>query len=48
VAGNLDGREAAALAKQIGARIVIPCHDEMFEFNTAPPAEFVAEAQRFG
>jgi len=48
VAGNLNGREAAALAKEIGARIVIPCHYEMFEFNTASPDEFIAEARRLG
>ena len=48
VAGNLDGREAANLAKDIGARLVIPCHYEMFEFNTASPDEFVAEAGRIG
>src|SRR5439155_23175878 len=42
VAGNLWGREAAQLAKDIGARLVIPCHYEMFEFNTATPDEFVA------
>jgi L-ascorbate metabolism protein UlaG (beta-lactamase superfamily) len=41
VAGNLWGREAAQLAAAIGARCVIPCHYEMFEFNTASPAEFV-------
>ena len=46
VAGNLWGREAAQLAKDIGARLVIPCHYEMFEFNTATPDEFVAECQR--
>jgi len=46
VAGNLWGREAAQLAKDIGARWVIPCHYEMFEFNTATPDEFVAECQR--
>ena len=46
VAGNLWGREATKLARQIGARIVIPCHFEMFEFNTASPDEFIAEAQR--
>jgi L-ascorbate metabolism protein UlaG (beta-lactamase superfamily) len=46
VAGNLDGREAAGLAREIGARMVIPCHYQMFEFNTASPDEFVAEAQR--
>lgn len=41
VAGNLWGREAAQLAAAMGARCVIPCHYEMFEFNTASPAEFV-------
>jgi L-ascorbate metabolism protein UlaG (beta-lactamase superfamily) len=46
VAGNLGGREAAQLARDIGARLVIPCHFDMFEFNTATPDEFVAEAQR--
>ena len=46
VAGNLDGREAATLAKEIGARLVIPCHYEMFEFNTAAPDQFVAECRR--
>lgn len=48
VAGNLRGEEAAQLAKEIGARLVIPCHYEMFEFNTASPDEFVAEADRLG
>ncbi len=44
VAGNLSGSEAAQLAKDIGARLVIPCHFEMFEFNTATPDEFVTTA----
>ena len=48
VPGNLNGREAANLAKDIRAQLVIPCHYEMFEFNTASPDEFVAEAQRLG
>ncbi len=46
VAGNLDGREAAQLAHDIGARWVVPCHYEMFEFNTAPPDEFVVACER--
>jgi L-ascorbate metabolism protein UlaG (beta-lactamase superfamily) len=46
VAGNLNGGEAARLGKEIGARIVIPCHYEMFAFNTVSPEEFVAEADR--
>jgi L-ascorbate metabolism protein UlaG (beta-lactamase superfamily) len=44
VAGNLWGREAASLAKAIDARIVIPCHYEMFEFNTATTEEFISAA----
>lgn len=46
VAGNLDGIEAARLAKEIGAQIVIPCHYDLFEFNTASPDAFVAECER--
>jgi len=46
VAGNLSRIEAATLAHQIGARTVIPCHYEMFEFNTASPDEFVATCKR--
>ena len=45
VPGNLSGPEAAQLAKDIGARMVIPCHFDMFEFNTASPDEFVAECE---
>lgn len=41
VSGNLWGREAAKLAHDIGVRMVIPCHFEMFEFNTESPDEFV-------
>jgi L-ascorbate metabolism protein UlaG (beta-lactamase superfamily) len=44
VAGNLDGREAVRLAHQAGARLVMPCHFEMFEFNTASPDGFVEAA----
>lgn len=46
VAGNLSGPEAARLAHDVGAALVVPCHYEMFEFNTASPAEFVAECRR--
>jgi L-ascorbate metabolism protein UlaG (beta-lactamase superfamily) len=48
VAGNLSGVEAAGLAYAIGARTAIPCHYDMFEFNTASPDEFIAEAARLG
>jgi L-ascorbate metabolism protein UlaG (beta-lactamase superfamily) len=46
VAGNLDGKQAAELAKEMRARVVIPCHYEMFEFNTASPDLFVATCQQ--
>ncbi len=48
VAGNLNGPEAAELAKDIGARLAVPCHYEMFEFNTASPEEFAAACGRLG
>jgi len=48
VAGNLFGEEAARLAQASGARVVIPCHYEMFEFNTASPEEFSRECERLG
>jgi L-ascorbate metabolism protein UlaG (beta-lactamase superfamily) len=46
VPGNLFGQEAAQLAKDMQAKLVIPCHYEMFEFNTASPAEFSHECER--
>jgi L-ascorbate metabolism protein UlaG (beta-lactamase superfamily) len=45
VAGNLNGHEAATLAKEIGAGVVIPCHYEMFEFNSATPEAFTRTAR---
>lgn len=48
VAGNLNGPEAAQLAHDIGARIAIPCHYEMFEFNTEPPDAFEAACEKLG
>jgi L-ascorbate metabolism protein UlaG (beta-lactamase superfamily) len=44
VAGNFTAEEAAELGKLIGAGLVIPCHYEMFEFNTVSPKRFVAAA----
>jgi L-ascorbate metabolism protein UlaG (beta-lactamase superfamily) len=46
--GNMDGADAARLAYEAGATIAIPCHYEMFRFNTASPARFVAECVRLG
>jgi L-ascorbate metabolism protein UlaG (beta-lactamase superfamily) len=44
VAGNFTAEEAAQLGKKIGVGLVIPCHYEMFEFNTVSPQGFVAAA----
>lgn len=48
VAGNLWGREAAALARAAGVPMAIPGHFEMFEFNTETPEEFASECARLG
>lgn len=48
VAGNLDCKEAAELGKAIGAQYVVPCHYDMFEFNTVDVRYFEAEANRLG
>lgn len=48
VAGNLDCREAAQLGKAIHAGCVIPCHYDMFAFNTADVNVFIKEAEKAG
>lgn len=48
VAGNLWGREAARLARDIGAGVVVPCHYDLFAFNTAKPDEFVGACRELG
>ncbi|MBN8673863.1 MAG: MBL fold metallo-hydrolase [Chitinophagales bacterium] len=48
VAGNLDGCEAAQLGKAIHAGVVIPCHYDLFSFNTADVNEFVTAASSIG
>jgi len=48
VSGNLWGDEAARLAMDIGATCVVPCHFEMFEFNTETPDKFVAACENIG
>ncbi len=45
VAGNLNAKEAAWLGKQIAAKLVIPHHYDLFEFNTADPKNFEREAE---
>ncbi|AFK02350.1 hypothetical protein Emtol_1201 [Emticicia oligotrophica DSM 17448] len=41
VAGNLSAEEAAKLGLEIGAKLVIPHHYHLFEFNTENPQVFV-------
>ncbi|MGN6491254.1 MAG: MBL fold metallo-hydrolase [Agriterribacter sp.] len=48
VAGNLNLQEAAALAKAANIQHVIPCHYDMFTFNTANPLHFAKEAEAIG
>jgi L-ascorbate metabolism protein UlaG (beta-lactamase superfamily) len=45
---NLDGPDAARLAHLVEAVLAVPCHYDMFEFNTATPDAFVAECRRLG
>jgi L-ascorbate metabolism protein UlaG (beta-lactamase superfamily) len=46
VTGNLWGDEAAELAREIGARLAVPMHFELFAFNTESPDAFVAACER--
>jgi L-ascorbate metabolism protein UlaG (beta-lactamase superfamily) len=48
VAGNLNAREAAWLAREIGASLLIPMHYDMFTFNTAPveDLDYAADLER--
>lgn len=48
IAGNLDGAEAAQLAHDIEATLVIPCHYGMFEFNTATTNLFEKTCKKLG
>lgn len=48
VAGNLNAQEAVELGMQIGAKLVIPCHYDMFTFNTADPVDFARIAKEKG
>jgi L-ascorbate metabolism protein UlaG (beta-lactamase superfamily) len=48
VAGNHPAAAAARLANHINAWVAIPCHYDMFEFNTASPDDFAAECKRLG
>jgi L-ascorbate metabolism protein UlaG (beta-lactamase superfamily) len=46
--GNMNGAEAARVARDADVRLAVPCHFEMFEFNTASPAGFARECERLG
>lgn len=48
VAGNLNAQEAVDVALQIGATCLIPCHYDMFTFNTVDPAACVQYATQRG
>jgi L-ascorbate metabolism protein UlaG (beta-lactamase superfamily) len=49
VAGNMDGAEAARVAADAGIGLVIPHHYDLFEFNTADPAElFIPSCEDLG
>ena len=48
VAGNMWGSEAAELGKAIGAACVIPCHYDMFAFNTETPRDFLETCESLG
>ncbi len=48
VPGNLSGPEAVRLAQDSGIQLIIPCHYDMFEFNTASPEAFIQSAQQSG
>ena len=46
VAGNLNGKEAAQVAKDIHTKLVVPHHYHLFEFNTTEPDIFILECER--
>lgn len=45
VPSNFTAEEAARLGKNLPAALVIPCHYEMFDFNTVSPQSFVLAAK---
>ena len=47
--GNMSGADAAHVAHAAGVKLVVPCHYDMFEFNTADPNEqFIPECETLG
>jgi L-ascorbate metabolism protein UlaG (beta-lactamase superfamily) len=45
IVGNIDAREAAQLAHDIGASAAVPLHWDMFAANPGDPGEFVAASR---
>ncbi len=45
VAGNLNAAEAVQLAKKCGIQCIVPCHYNLFAFNTANVNTFIAIAK---
>ena len=48
LAGNLDARDAVALAARIGAKVLVPIHWDLFEGNTEHPGRAADEAAETG
>ena len=48
IVGNLDSAEAADLAEEVGADLVMPMHYDMFAANPGFPEQFVAAVQGRG
>jgi len=46
IVGNLDAEEAAALAVEAGADVVVPMHHDMFAANPGHPDRLVAAVER--
>ena len=45
--GNLDGVQAAMLARDAGAKVVIPCHFWMFAEHGGNPAQFLDACKQY-
>jgi L-ascorbate 6-phosphate lactonase len=46
IAGNMGPRDAVELAAEVGARVLVPMHWDMFRGNTADPTEVERIAKR--
>ena len=42
--GNMDAREAVRLSQEIGVRVLVPMHWDLFRGNTVRPGNAVDEA----